>query len=147
MTFHEYLAKARQHAAQQAGQRDRLLRQARQARTARRHHTGPAARARRLAQLLFRRAPGRVTATQGPTPPGSAQPNACSRPAGPPAAPSGGCAAPPARPGGTSARRAPMQVSASPPSIRQLHGRPDQAPYPTQATTRNGDNSDERQRH
>jgi hypothetical protein len=56
MTFHEYLAKARQHDAQQAGERDRLLATARQARTARRHRTSPAARARRLARLIFRRA-------------------------------------------------------------------------------------------
>jgi hypothetical protein len=57
MTFHEYLAKARQHDAQRAGERDRLLRTARQARTARRHRAAPAARARRLARLIFRRAP------------------------------------------------------------------------------------------
>jgi hypothetical protein len=57
MTFHEYLAKARQHDAQQAGERDRLLQKARQARTARPHRTGPADRARRLARLIFRRAP------------------------------------------------------------------------------------------
>jgi hypothetical protein len=56
MTFHEYLAKARQHDAQRAGERDRLLQQARQARTARRYRTGPAARARRLARLILRRA-------------------------------------------------------------------------------------------
>ena len=57
MTFHEYLAKARQADAQRAGERDRLLLAARQARSARRHRTGPAARARRLARLMFRRAP------------------------------------------------------------------------------------------
>jgi hypothetical protein len=56
MTFHEYLAKARQHDAQRAGERDRLLRTARQPRTAHHHRTGPAVRARRLAQLMFRRA-------------------------------------------------------------------------------------------
>jgi len=44
MTFHEYLAKARQDDAQQAGERDRLLRTARRARRTRRHHTGPTAR-------------------------------------------------------------------------------------------------------
>jgi hypothetical protein len=43
MTFHEYLAKARQHDAQRAGERDRLLQEVRQARTALRHRTGPAA--------------------------------------------------------------------------------------------------------
>ena len=57
MTFHEYLAKARQHDARRAGERDCLLQQARQTCTARRHRTGPAARARRLARLIFRRAP------------------------------------------------------------------------------------------
>ena len=56
MTFHEYLAKARQHDAQRAAERDRLLRTARQARTTRDHRTGPASRARRLARLMFRRA-------------------------------------------------------------------------------------------
>jgi hypothetical protein len=58
MTFHEYLAKARQHDAQQVGERDRLIQQkVRQNRTARRRPTGPAARARRLARLIFRRGP------------------------------------------------------------------------------------------
>jgi len=57
MTIHQYLSKAVQDDAQQAGQRDRLLRQARRARTARRDRTAPAAPVRRLAQLLFRRAP------------------------------------------------------------------------------------------
>jgi hypothetical protein len=54
MTFHEYLAKARQQDAHRAGERDRLLRQAR---TGRRHRKGPAACARRLARLILRRAP------------------------------------------------------------------------------------------
>jgi hypothetical protein len=56
MTFHEYLAKARQHDAQQAGDRDRLVQTARQNRTAHRHRTSPATRARVLARLLFHRA-------------------------------------------------------------------------------------------
>jgi hypothetical protein len=56
MTFHEYLARARQHDAQQADEPDRPLRTARQARTVRRHRTGPAARTRRPARLMFRRA-------------------------------------------------------------------------------------------
>ena len=56
MTFHQYLAEARQHDAQQAGERDRLIRTARQARTTRPHRTSPPARARRLARLMFRRA-------------------------------------------------------------------------------------------
>jgi hypothetical protein len=55
MTFHEYLATARQDDAQRAGERDRLLRTARRARRARRHHTGPTAWARHLAALIFHR--------------------------------------------------------------------------------------------
>jgi hypothetical protein len=66
MTFHEYLAKARQHDAQQAGERDRLLRTARQACTTRLHRTSPAARARRLGRLMFRRA---TTENIGPASP------------------------------------------------------------------------------
>jgi hypothetical protein len=57
MTFHEYLAEARQHDAQRAGQRGRLIQQARQNRIARRHHAGPAARALRLGRLILRRVP------------------------------------------------------------------------------------------
>jgi len=57
MTFHEYLSKAVQHDAQQAGERDRLLRVARRARTAHPRRMRPAAPVRRLARLLFRRAP------------------------------------------------------------------------------------------
>jgi hypothetical protein len=57
MTFHEYLSKAVQHDAQQTGERDRLLRVARQARMTRPGRVGPAAPVRRLARLLFRRVP------------------------------------------------------------------------------------------
>jgi hypothetical protein len=57
MTFHEYLSKAVQHDAQQAADRDRLLRVARRTRRTRPERVGPAAPVRRLAQLLFRRAP------------------------------------------------------------------------------------------
>jgi hypothetical protein len=56
MTFHEHLSKAVQHDAQQAGERDRLLRAAR-ARMTRPGRVGPAAPVRRVARLLFRRAP------------------------------------------------------------------------------------------
>jgi len=56
MTIHEYLTKARQDDARRAGERDRLLLEARQAPKARRHRAGPAAPARRLARLMFRRA-------------------------------------------------------------------------------------------
>ena len=59
MTYHEYLSKAVQDDAQQAGERDRLLRVARRARITRPGRVGPAAPApvRRLARLLFRRMP------------------------------------------------------------------------------------------
>jgi hypothetical protein len=57
MTFHHYLSKAVQHDAQQAAERDRLLLVARRARVARPGRVGPAAPVRRLAQVLFRRAP------------------------------------------------------------------------------------------
>jgi hypothetical protein len=57
MTFHEYLSKAVQHDAQQAGKRDRLLRATRRARMTRPEGVGPAAPVRRLARLLFRRVP------------------------------------------------------------------------------------------
>jgi hypothetical protein len=57
MTYHEYLAKARQGDAQRAGERDRLLLKARRAHIARCHRTGPIARAWRLARLMLRRLP------------------------------------------------------------------------------------------
>jgi hypothetical protein len=57
MTFHEYLSKAVQHDAQQAGDRDRLLRAARRAPITRPGRAGPAAPVRRWARLLFRRVP------------------------------------------------------------------------------------------
>ena len=57
MTFHEYLSKAVQHDAQQAGERDRLLRVARRAHTTRPGCVRPAAPVRRLARLLSRRVP------------------------------------------------------------------------------------------
>ena len=57
MTFHEYLSKAVQDDAQLAAERDRLRLVARRARMARHNHVGTAAPMRRLARLLFRRAP------------------------------------------------------------------------------------------
>ena len=51
MTIHEHLAKAIQDDARRAGERDRLLLEARRPRMARRQRAGPA---RRLALLLFR---------------------------------------------------------------------------------------------
>ena len=47
MTIHEYLMKAIQDDARRAGERDRLLREARRARRARRQRLVPAAPARR----------------------------------------------------------------------------------------------------
>lgn len=55
MTLHHYIAKARQHDAQQAGERARLAHSARQNRTPHRDRTGPAAQPRLLARLIFRR--------------------------------------------------------------------------------------------
>ena len=55
MTIHQYLMKARQDDARRAGERDRLLLEARRASQARRQRPDPAAPARRMAQLLFRR--------------------------------------------------------------------------------------------
>ena len=57
MTYYEYLSKAVQHDAQQAGERDRLLRVAGRARITRPERVGPAAPVRRWARLLFRRVP------------------------------------------------------------------------------------------
>lgn len=55
MTFHEYLAKARQEDAQQAGERDRLLQEAQLAHGGLSRTTARAGRARRLARLILRR--------------------------------------------------------------------------------------------
>ena len=57
MTFHEYLSTAVQDDAQLAAERERLLLVARRARRARRERRSPAVPVRRLARLLFRRAP------------------------------------------------------------------------------------------
>jgi hypothetical protein len=57
MTIHQYLIKARQDDARRAGERDRLLLEARRARRAHRQRPDPAAPARWLARLLFRRVP------------------------------------------------------------------------------------------
>jgi hypothetical protein len=57
MTFHEYLSKAVQDDAQLAGEWDRLVLVARQARMACHKRKSPAAPVRRLARLLLRRAP------------------------------------------------------------------------------------------
>ena len=54
MTIHQYLIKARQDDARRAGERDRLLLEARRARRAYRQRPDPA---RWLARLLFRRVP------------------------------------------------------------------------------------------
>jgi len=57
MTFHEYLSKAVQDDAQLAGERNRLILEARHGRIARRERVSPAAPMKRLARLLLRRAP------------------------------------------------------------------------------------------
>jgi hypothetical protein len=54
--MHQYLTKAIQDDAQRAGERDRLLLEARRARGPRRPRAGPAAPVRRLGRLLLRRA-------------------------------------------------------------------------------------------
>jgi hypothetical protein len=54
--MHQYLSKAVQDDAQRAGERDRLLLEARRNRVARRLRAAPAAPVRRLGRLLFRRA-------------------------------------------------------------------------------------------
>ena len=51
MTIYEYLMKAVQDDARRAGERDRLLREARRARRARRQRLGPAAPARRRTEM------------------------------------------------------------------------------------------------
>ena len=51
MTMHEYLVKAVQDDARRAGERDRLLLEARRARRARRQRLIPAAPARRLTEM------------------------------------------------------------------------------------------------
>jgi hypothetical protein len=56
VSIHEYLSQAIQDDARRAGERDRLLLEARRARAARRPRAARAAPARRLARLLFRRA-------------------------------------------------------------------------------------------
>jgi hypothetical protein len=56
MTIHHYLMRASQDDAKRAGERDRLLLEVRRARITRRQRARPAAPARRIAWLLFRRA-------------------------------------------------------------------------------------------
>jgi len=57
MIIHQYVSKAVQDDAQLAGERNRLLLEARRASMARRERAVPAAPVRRLAWLLLRRAP------------------------------------------------------------------------------------------
>jgi hypothetical protein len=54
--IHDGLRKAVQDDARRAGERDRVLLEARRARISARQHAGPAALASRLARILFRRA-------------------------------------------------------------------------------------------
>jgi hypothetical protein len=57
MIIHQYVSKAVQDDAQRAGERDRLLLEAQRVHTARLQRVVPAARVRRVARLLLRRAP------------------------------------------------------------------------------------------
>jgi hypothetical protein len=57
MIIHQYVSKAVQDDARLAGERNRLLLEARRARMARSKRVVSAAPARRLARLLLRRAP------------------------------------------------------------------------------------------
>ena len=57
MIIHQYVSNAVQDDAQRAGERDRLLLEVRRVRMARHERVVPAARVRRMAQLLLRRAP------------------------------------------------------------------------------------------
>jgi hypothetical protein len=57
MIIHQYVSKAVQDDAQLAGERNRLLLEARRARVARRERVVPAVPMRRMARLLLRRAP------------------------------------------------------------------------------------------
>ena len=57
MIIHQYVSKAVQDDAQRAGELDRLLLEVRRVNMARRERAVPAARVRRMARLLLRRAP------------------------------------------------------------------------------------------
>jgi hypothetical protein len=57
MIIHQYVSKAVQDDAQLAGERNRLLLEARRASMAHRERAVPAAPVRRLARLLLRRVP------------------------------------------------------------------------------------------
>ena len=57
MIIHQYVAKAVQDDAPRAGERNRLLLEARRASIARRERVVPAVPGRRIARLLLRRAP------------------------------------------------------------------------------------------
>jgi hypothetical protein len=57
MIIHQYVSKAVQDDAQRAGERERLLLEVRRVSMARRERVVPAARVRRMARLLLRRAP------------------------------------------------------------------------------------------
>jgi hypothetical protein len=57
MIIHQYVAKAVQDDAPRAGERNRLLLEARRVRMARRERVVAAAPVRRMARLLLRRAP------------------------------------------------------------------------------------------
>ena len=66
MSDRQYLMKAYQDDARRAGERDRVLLEARRARRARRQRPEPATPARRLARLLFGRATAALRSFQAP---------------------------------------------------------------------------------
>jgi hypothetical protein len=57
MIIHQYVSKAVQDDAQRAGERDRMLLETQRVQMASRERVVPAARVRRMARLLLRRAP------------------------------------------------------------------------------------------
>jgi hypothetical protein len=57
MTIHEYLLQARKDDAQRAGERDRILLEARRASAMRRLRASPVAPVKRVVRLVLRRAP------------------------------------------------------------------------------------------
>jgi hypothetical protein len=57
MTIHEYLVQTRKDDAQRAGERDRILLEARRASAMRRLRASPVAPVKRVVRLVLRRAP------------------------------------------------------------------------------------------
>jgi hypothetical protein len=81
MTIHEYLMKAVQDDARRAGERDRLLLEARRARRARRQRLVPAAPARRRTEM------GKIVVSENVTLDESSKPRPVTTASGPAAGP------------------------------------------------------------